>query len=67
MWCVARFDTIYAIYKLSKTLLYGCFSRFLNCTNGTKSRIASHKYRLKLRKFENTLSVKENKKCFPHT
>ena len=24
------------------TLLYGCFSRFLNCTNGTKSRNAPH-------------------------
>ena len=23
------------------TLLHGCFSRFLNCTNGTKSRKAS--------------------------
>ena len=26
------------------TLLHGCFSRFLNCTNGTKSRDASHMY-----------------------
>ena len=24
------------------TLLHGCFSRFLNCTNGTKSRNAPH-------------------------
>ena len=24
------------------TLLHGCFSRFLNCTNGTKSRNALH-------------------------
>ena len=24
------------------TLLHGCFSCFLNCTNGTKSRKASH-------------------------
>ena len=24
--------------KLKVTLLHGCFSRFLNCTNGTKSR-----------------------------
>ena len=23
-------------------LLHGCFSRFLNCTNGTKSRNAPH-------------------------
>ena len=27
---------------LKETLLYGCFLRFLNCTNGTKSRNASH-------------------------
>ena len=27
---------------LKLTLLHGCFSRFLNCTNGTKSRNASH-------------------------
>ena len=27
-----------------ETLLHGCFSRFLNCTNGTKSRNASHLY-----------------------
>ena len=28
--------------KKKKTLLRGCFSRFLNCTNGTESRKASH-------------------------
>ena len=27
---------------LKVTLLHGCFSCFLNCTNGTKSRNASH-------------------------
>ena len=27
---------------LKVTLLLGCFSRFLNCTNGTKSRKAPH-------------------------
>ena len=27
---------------LKLTLFYGCFSRFLNCTNGTKSRNAPH-------------------------
>ena len=27
---------------LKSALLYGCFSRFLNCTNGTKSRNATH-------------------------
>ena len=28
--------------SLNVTLLHGCFSRFLNCTNGTKFRKASH-------------------------
>ena len=27
---------------LKVTLLHGCFSRFLNCTNGTKSHKTSH-------------------------
>ena len=27
---------------LKVTLFYGCFSRFLNCTSGTKSHNASH-------------------------
>ena len=27
---------------LKVTLLHGCFSRFLNCVNGTKSRKTSH-------------------------
>ena len=27
---------------LKVTLLHGCFSRFLNCTNSTKSRNAPH-------------------------
>ena len=27
---------------LKVTLLHGCFSRFLNCTNGTKLRKTSH-------------------------
>ena len=29
---------------LKVTLLHGCFSRFLNCTNGTKSYKASHMF-----------------------
>ena len=28
--------------SLKLTLLHGCFSRFWNCTNGTKSRNAPH-------------------------
>ena len=31
-----------ATLVLKVTLLHGCFSRFLNCTNCTKSRKASH-------------------------
>ena len=33
---------------LKVILLHGCFSRFLNCTNGTKSRQASHTCNKKL-------------------
>ena len=39
---------LYNLYKLilatllKVTLFHGCFSRFLNCTNATKSRKASH-------------------------
>ena len=29
---------------LPKLTLHGCFSRFLNCTNGTKSRSAPHNH-----------------------
>ena len=31
-----------ATLLLKVTLLHGCFSRFLDCTNGTKLRNASH-------------------------
>ena len=46
MWCFAQFGTIYTILKTWRTLIeeyyflqlfLGCFSRFLNCTNGSKS------------------------------
>ena len=37
MWCVARFVQ----FKKFK-FFRGCFSRFLNCTNGTESQNASH-------------------------
>ena len=30
---------------LKLTLLHECFSRFLNCTNGTKTRKASHMFK----------------------
>ena len=30
------------ILVLKLTLFYGCFSLYLNCTNGTKSRKTSH-------------------------
>ena len=31
---------------LLKVILHGCFSRCLNCTNGTKSRKASHMFHI---------------------
>ena len=43
-----RFSGVFMVYKmepaalLKVTIVHGCFSRFLNCTNGTKSRKASH-------------------------
>ena len=39
---------------LKVTFLYGCFSRFLNCTNNTKSRKASHMFQT----FESIQEVK---------
>ena len=54
MWYFAPFAAICTVQKTWKaslfqpatlikvTLLDGCFSRFLNCTNGTKSRKASY-------------------------
>ena len=41
IWChLYNLKTMKNTHKL--TLLHGCFSRFLNCTNGTKSHNASH-------------------------
>ena len=38
---------------LKLTLLHGCFSRFLNCTDGTKSRNAPHMlYQIKSLSFQ---------------
>ena len=44
MWCAAQFGSVNfsKVAGLKLTLLHGCFSRFLNCTNGTKLRNASH-------------------------
>ena len=41
---VAQFGTIWLkpATLLQETFPHGCFSGFLNCTNGTKSRKASH-------------------------
>ena len=33
------------VTSIKVTLLHGCFSHFLNCTNGTKSRKAPHSSR----------------------
>ena len=42
LWCVARFGK--PATSLKVTFLHGCFSLFLNCTNDTISRKASHIY-----------------------
>ena len=39
-WRNATFNKVAGFTTL--TLIHGCFSRLLNCTNGTKSRKASH-------------------------
>ena len=44
---------------LNVTLLHGCFSHFLNCRKGTKSRKASHTMKLKL--FFSDMQLKQ---CF---
>ena len=41
-WKSATFSKVAAATLLKVPLLHGCFSRFLNCTNGTKSRNVSH-------------------------
>ena len=40
--CLRRFARFVAIICTILTSFHGCFSRFLNCTNGTKSCKASH-------------------------
>ena len=40
-WRIVTFSKA-AGFMLKVTLLHGCFSRFLNCTNGAKSQKASH-------------------------
>ena len=43
IWChLYNLKNVKPATLLKLTLLYGCFSRFLNCTNSTKSRNASH-------------------------
>ena len=40
LWRSVTFSKVAGLLK--ETLLHGCFSRFLNCTHGTKSRNAPH-------------------------
>ena len=40
-------ETLVGVLLLTVTHFHWCFSRFLNCTNGTKSRRASHLYDMK--------------------
>ena len=49
MWCIAQFEPHFSHISwttmeecLKLPLFHEYFSRFLNCTNGTKSRSASH-------------------------
>ena len=39
-WGTVTFSKVAGFSKV--TIHHGCFSRFLNCTNGTKLRKASH-------------------------
>ena len=39
---LVQFKKLQAATSLKETLLHGCFSGFLNSTNGTKSHKASH-------------------------
>ena len=39
---LVKSQALKAATVLKVTLLHGCFSRFLNCTNGSKSRNTSH-------------------------
>ena len=46
-WMNVNFSSRLKLATLLKvTLLHGCFSRYLNCTNGTKSRKASHIFKM---------------------
>ena len=42
------FTKVGSATSLKVALLYGWFSRFLNCANGTKSRKACHVYSMDL-------------------
>ena len=55
------FELYYPATLLKVALLQGCFSRFVNCANGTKSRNASHTLYLKYYFIERYLSV-----CFQY-
>ena len=41
-WRSVDFSLLKPATLLKLTFLHGCFSRFLNCTNATKSRNAPH-------------------------
>ena len=66
-WRSVTFSNIAGFYPatlLKVTLLHGCFSRFLNCTNGTKSRNASHVFKYKYcQPNEKVLLIGHNSKC----
>ena len=59
MWCVSfsKVAGLKSATLLKVTLLHGCFSRFLNCTNGTYSR-QHHKLFISLRLLNVNIKLK---------
>ena len=46
-------------FLVKVTLLHGCFSRFVNCPNGTKSRKASYMFRTQNYGYQNMFGKSE--------
>ena len=47
--CFLVLFLFYETLSVYAMLLHGCFSRFLNCTNGTKSRNAPHMFNVSIK------------------
>ena len=59
---IIRADMLKPATLLKSTLLHGCFSRFLNCTNSTKSRNAPYMKNLSSKTIKNIKTIS----YFPH-